>query len=449
MKKSAHTGYTSSGFIRDVKVERLRRVTIYRRGNTLFLYYRENGKSIRRPVDGNLAVARATASKIVAALEEGRPSPLGFCRVSPEELVNGFLEYVRDVQNLALRTQDRYRAALTVFTAFAAEIGLKSSEQVTPSTVEDFIKWLRGRKRARNGAKNGRKDGYKTGGIKFILCTVRTAFNWAAKRRYLPPYMENPLSSFPIDQMRDRDREAAAERMMHPNEQAAFFRECDDWQRPIFLLLTLYGLRVGELVHLLVEDVDFDARVVHIRSKPELYWRVKTGRERVLPLLPETRVLLEKAIGKRGGGFVFLNRKHGSCPTAIFTNARSFWSRAREATEPTKTAGGGERALRREATIFCRRVGLIPEKRVRDEFVRLTKKIGRPDLTRVHDLRHLFASRAQELGLNPLLVQELLGHSTLSMTRRYTHLGMDAKRDALQKAVGDLPLMGKTGGKQQ
>ena len=34
-------------------------------------------------------------------------------------------------------------------------------------------------------------------------------------------------------------------------------------------------------------------------------------------------------------------------------------------------------------------------------------------------------------GMNPLLVQELLGHATLEMTGRYTHLGLEAKRTAL------------------
>ena len=78
-------------------------------------------------------------------------------------------------------------------------------------------------------------------------------------------------------------------------------------------------------------------------------------------------------------------------------------------------------------------MGQIPEKRLRTEFIKLTKAIGRADLTRVHDLRHLFASRAQELGMNPLLVQAMLGHSSLEMTKRYSHFSTAAKRDAMEK----------------
>jgi site-specific recombinase XerD len=78
-------------------------------------------------------------------------------------------------------------------------------------------------------------------------------------------------------------------------------------------------------------------------------------------------------------------------------------------------------------------MGQIPVKRIQHEFCALTEQIGCPHFTRTHDLRHLFSSRAQEKGTNPLLVQEILGHATLTMTKRYTHLGMDAKRDALER----------------
>jgi hypothetical protein len=80
------------------------------------------------------------------------------------------------VQKLALRTRDRYKAALDRFTDFCAAGGVKSADAVSLTTVEDFVVWLRGRRRARNGAPNGSKSSYKIG-IKFVLGTCRTAFN--------------------------------------------------------------------------------------------------------------------------------------------------------------------------------------------------------------------------------------------------------------------------------
>ncbi len=75
-----HTGRTASGSTRDLKIQRIGRVTVYKRGTSYYLYYREGKKSVRRKVDGNLATARATAAKVSASLEEGSPSPFGLPR---------------------------------------------------------------------------------------------------------------------------------------------------------------------------------------------------------------------------------------------------------------------------------------------------------------------------------------------------------------------------------
>src|SRR5262249_17506589 len=68
-----------------------------------------------------------------------------------------------------------------------------------------------------------------------------------------------------------------------------------------------------------------------------------------------------------------------------------------------------ERAQRRAVVAWCRSMGQIPEKRIRCEFMTLTAQIGCPEFTRVHDLRHLFTSRAQAADINPILVAHLVG----------------------------------------
>jgi integrase len=433
-----HTGKTGSGHTRDVKVERLGPVTVYRRGTTYYLYYREKGATRRCKVNGNLNVARATASKVAAALGEGRPSPVGHSRTAPESLVAGYLDYVTEVQRLAPRTRDRYRAALTRFLDFVRDVGIVLVDAVDEVTVEDFVRWLRGQRRTRNGAAKGRKDVYKTSGIRVILTTCRIAFNWGAKRRMLPAFAENPFSSFPIDTLRDPDEGEHEDRIFTPAQEAAFFSACDAWQQGIFVALAALGLRVGEMTHLLVEDVDLERGVIEVRSKPELFWSVKTKRRRTLPLGPEIRELLVGLIGSRTAGFVFLNREYTagrSRPTASFASPRGFLAHVRRLVDdrdPARTSAG-EEDRRRVVTAFCRSMGQIPEKRVRQEFMKLTEAIGCPEFTRAHDLRHLFTTRAQERGVNPLVVQELLGHTTLAMTSRYTHVSMDAKREAVAR----------------
>jgi site-specific recombinase XerD len=42
----------------------------------------------------------------------------------------------------------------------------------------------------------------------------------------------------------------------------------------------------------------------------------------------------------------------------------------------------------------------------------------------VHSLRHTFASRLVKAGVNLAVVQKLLGHSSIVVTMRYSHLDM-------------------------
>jgi integrase len=434
---NGHTGRTDAGHTRDVKVERVGKVTVYKRGNTYFLYYRQGGVTQRRKVDGNLAVARATAHKVVNALDEGRPSPIAYNRTSPEKMVEGYLDAVANVQKLALRSGDRYRAALDRFLDFCRSARIGTIDAVQQATVEDFVKWLRGQKRTRNGVASGKRASYQVGGVRFILSTCRTAFNWAARRRMLPPF-QNPFLLFGIDKLTDPAEKVDKVRVFTPEQEAAFFTACDGWQKAVFSVLAAYGLRVGELCHLLVEDVDLINGSFAIRSKPWLYWTTKTGRERCLPLLAGTREIFQEAIGGRKTGFVFSNKEFAAGrrrPAWTFASAAAFRSHAEKVVADLLAAdpGLGEREQKRAVVAFCRSMGQIPEKRLRCEFMGLTAKIGCPELSRPHDLRHLFSSRAQAAGINPILVQDILGHTTLEMTRHYTHLGVEAKREALQR----------------
>lgn len=52
---------------------------------------------------------------------------------------------------------------------------------------------------------------------------------------------------------------------------------------------------------------------------------------------------------------------------------------------------------------------------------------------RFHDLRHTTATFLAQAGVDALLIADILGHKTLSMTRRYAHLSEQTKRDALEK----------------
>ncbi len=70
---------------------------------------------------------------------------------------------------------------------------------------------------------------------------------------------------------------------------------------------------------------------------------------------------------------------------------------------------------------------------VRNRFYTLLKRAGLPRM-HFHDLRHNAATFLASMGVNPKVIQEILGHSGLEMTMNvYTHTLPSMQKEAAEK----------------
>jgi len=75
---------------------------------------------------------------------------------------------------------------------------------------------------------------------------------------------------------------------------------------------------------------------------------------------------------------------------------------------------------------------LFPIRAIQHSFTSAVKRAGLVDF-HFHDLRHTFASHLVMKGVDLATVSELLGHSSIEMTMRYTHLSQNHKIAAVEK----------------
>ena len=163
------------------------------------------------------------------------------------------------------------------------------------------------------------------------------------------------------------------------DEEASRLFQCMHNPKHRAVLLTCYatGLRLREATHLRIPDIDGTRQQIHIRAG-------KGSKERIVPFGEPAAEALVSYLRDRAS----LVRK-GTGTDALFLNRRG----------ARLTQRSVHRMVRKYLSQAALHSGLSP-----------------------HSFRHAFATHLLERGADLRSIQELLGHSSLSTTQKYTHL---------------------------
>lgn len=158
--------------------------------------------------------------------------------------------------------------------------------------------------------------------------------------------------------------------------------------KAILELLYASGLRVSELVNLKMSDIDMDEMIVKVLGKGR--------KERLVPMGTKACDTLRKYLDLRPA----LAAREG-------------------ANEPVFVNKSGKK-------ISVRSVERMVEKYL--------KQSGINKNVTPHVLRHTFATHLLNAGADMRGIQELLGHTSLSTTQKYTHIGLEKMMEVYDKA---------------
>jgi integrase/recombinase XerC len=309
--------------------------------------------------------------------------------------VSQFLNYLRSVRNASVHTLRSYQTDLSQFITFLTppEIETPAIADVTHLMIREFVAHLHdlnlekssiARKLAaiRSLFKFAVRDGMVTRNPARLVATPK-----------LPKRIPSVLSAEDLNAFLDgvvaRPAPPSGRRKGPgaPDESRVLVKR----DRAILELLYASGLRVSELTGLNLADVDRKELMLRVRGKG--------NKERIIPY----------------GGKA---------------------EQALEAYEPTRDQILRKAASRGNAqAVFLNHLGarLTPRSvaRIVKKYVRLINVNW--DL-HPHSLRHAFATHLLADGADLRAIQELLGHSSLSTTQRYTHASIRQLLEVYDKA---------------
>jgi len=295
-----------------------------------------------------------------------------------EKAIQEFKNYLLVERNASSNTLDAYLNDITQFQDFLTHSGhaVESSsiqiETIDRLAVRSFMGYLYKKK-------------YSATTMRRKLSTLSSFFRFLCREGYVKnnvantvpaPRMQNKLPAyFSVDDMF---------RLLQLPQGESFLPVRD---RALLELFYSCGLRISELVGLTLENTNLKSRTIKVLGKG--------GKERLLPLGRQCVDALKTYLNAR----MDKTRKPGT--DQLFLNHRG--------------AGITVRGVRK----------------VVDKYIKQGNFAGGVS---PHSIRHSFATHLLEGGADLRSIQELLGHSSLSTTQKYTHLTLDRLSETYDKA---------------
>ncbi len=357
---------------------------IFQRGNIWYLDIAYQGRRVRKRVGTSKRMAELALKDAEVKVMK---KEFGFASndITIESLIDKFLEYNRT--NHRASTTKRYKAVTDHLRRFLStkRKDIVRLSQMTPEVIEGYKAFRRDEWINPNGKSadtDHARQGARARTVNLELEGIKTMLNLAEKWDYLKV---NPMKR--VKPLKVDDKKPF--RFLTSEECERFLAACPQNLYPMYFTFLSTGMRKAELEHLRWNDIDLRSQKILIRRKAD--WQPKTG-EREIPMSDDLIELLE-AIRKKSKPAV---------DDHVFN-----------------VLGNGK-----------------SHNMLRTELIKIGIKAGIEGLTKVHTLRHTFASHLVMAGVDLPTIQKLMGHSDIETTMIYAHLAPDH----LAKAVNKLSL---------
>ena len=300
-----------------------------------------------------------------------------------QELVEDFIQHLRNERGQSENTQQTYLSLLGKFTAWAETQSLTDWRQVELSHLLAFLQHEQSRRVAHESPESMRR--LKGESLYLEVAALRAFYRFAEQENFLPKNVAEHLSMPRRWQRLPKDLTGQEiDRLLAPLQPETPATLCD---QAMLELAYASGLRISELRNIRLEQLHLDAGFVTVIGKGNKERVVPVGRKAVEALNSYFAAGRPKLVTPRTPAAVFLTKRG----TAF--NRVTLWLRIKKR---ASYAGIGR--------------NITP-----------------------HMLRHSFATHMLEHGADLRVIQELLGHASITTTQVYTHVAGNRLREVHRK----------------